>query len=135
MKSLKIYIQIDEFPPKMYYFGSFRLEKRVWKLKHGEIERRPNGEMKNSKKIAVPKKSRDLLTLQGLQTNISSLWQASNQWNLLGKRLSYLLMVSILKTLRIHAVWSNENKPGSAQVGAISKAQKYQKDFKMSKYW
>ena len=26
-------------------------------------------------------------------------------------------------------------KPGSAQVGAISKAQKYQKDFKMSNYW
>ena len=26
-------------------------------------------------------------------------------------------------------------KPGTAQVGAISKAQKYQKDFKMSKYW
>ena len=37
-------------------------------------------------------------------------------------------------------IWSlrvclKENKPGSAQVGAISKAQKYQKDFKMSKYW
>ena len=29
----------------------------------------------------------------------------------------------------------NLNKPGSAEVGAISKAQKYQKDFKMSKYW
>ena len=28
-----------------------------------------------------------------------------------------------------------KNKPGTAQVGAISKAQKYQKDFKMSKYW
>ena len=27
------------------------------------------------------------------------------------------------------------NKPGPAQVGAISKAQKQQKDFKMSKYW
>ena len=30
---------------------------------------------------------------------------------------------------------SRRNKPGTAQVGAISKAQKYQKDFKMSKYW
>ena len=28
-----------------------------------------------------------------------------------------------------------KNKPGSAQVGAISKVQKYQKDFGMSKYW
>ena len=28
-----------------------------------------------------------------------------------------------------------KNKPESAKVGAISKAQKYQKDFKMSKYW
>ena len=33
-------------------------------------------------------------------------------------------------------LWNAEfNKPGSAQVGAKSKAQKYQKDFKMSKYW
>ena len=31
-------------------------------------------------------------------------------------------------------VTEKENKPGTAQVGAISKAQKQQKDFKVSKY-
>ena len=33
-----------------------------------------------------------------------------------------------------YSIWNYLNKPGTAQVGAISKAQKQQKDFKVSKY-
>ena len=35
---------------------------------------------------------------------------------------------------RVRLSTEKENKPGTAQVGAISKGQKQQKDFKVSKY-
>ena len=35
---------------------------------------------------------------------------------------------------RVITLFQRENKPGPAQVGAISKAYKQQKDFKVSKY-
>ena len=51
-----------------------------------------------------------------------------------GNDLAYLTYFDIKLYVFILYIGQNTNKPGTAQVGAISKAQKQQKDFKVSKY-
>ena len=69
-------------------------------------------------------------TLKSKPSSLISTCSNPSSW-----RLTSRARWSLLWTGMTNRVSFRFNKPGTAHVGAISKAQKYQKDFKMSLYW
>ena len=77
--------------------------------------------------------------IQLLHTCLQTFAEVSELLHSLLQKLSGKWLITQVKNdrqnMKLARLVLKDNKPGLAQVGAISEAQKYQKDFKMSEYW